>query len=150
MNSTSPSSRLVRIAARSPARSSAGPLVMRRLTSISAATMPDSVVLPRPGGPANSRWSAAWPRPRAAASMISRCSLQARLADELVEPARPERGLLGLLDRIGRRRCSSSSLIASRSRVRHRQELERLAQEVLDRARPRAAAPTTSRTSSGA
>ena len=63
------------MAARSPARSSAGPLVMRRLTSISAATIPDSVVLPRPGGPANSRWSAAWPRPRAAARRICRCSL---------------------------------------------------------------------------
>ena len=63
MNSTSPSSSLVRIAARSPARSSAGPDVMCSCTPISAATMPASVVLPRPGGPANSRWSAAWLAP---------------------------------------------------------------------------------------
>ena len=60
MNSTSPSSSLVRIAARSPARSSAGPDVTCRWTPISVATMPASVVLPSPGGPANSRWSTAW------------------------------------------------------------------------------------------
>ena len=57
MNNTSPSSSLVRIAARSPARSSAGPDVTCRCTPISVATMPASVVLPSPGGPANSRWS---------------------------------------------------------------------------------------------
>ena len=74
MNSTSPSSSLVRMAARSPARSSAGPEVTWSCTPISAATMPASVVLPRPGGPANSRWSAAWPRRRAASSTIARCS----------------------------------------------------------------------------
>ena len=44
-------------------------------TPISWATMPARVVLPRPGGPANSRWSAAWPRRRAASRTIARCSL---------------------------------------------------------------------------
>ena len=78
MKSTSPSSRRVRMAARSPARSSAGPEVMCRPTSISAATMPARVVLPRPGGPAKSRWSAAWPRRRAASRMMPRCSLSSR------------------------------------------------------------------------
>ena len=78
MKSTSPSSSLVRIAARSPARSSAGPDVMCRCTPISAATMPASVVLPSPGGPANSRWSTDWPRRRAASSTIDRCSLSSR------------------------------------------------------------------------
>ena len=42
---------LVRTAARSPARSMAGPEVVRIWAPISAATMFASVVLPRPGGP---------------------------------------------------------------------------------------------------
>ena len=63
------------MAARSPARSSAGPLVMRSADAPSRRRRcPASVVLPRPGGPANSRWSTAWPRCRAAPSRISRCS----------------------------------------------------------------------------
>src|SRR5436305_1378757 len=73
MNRTAPSSRLVRTEARSPARSSAGPDVTRRATPISAATMPARLVLPRPGGPARSRWSTGSPRRRAASSRISRC-----------------------------------------------------------------------------
>ncbi len=51
MNSTSRSSRAVRMAARSPARSTAGPLVYRTLTPSSRAMIVASVVLPRPGGP---------------------------------------------------------------------------------------------------
>ena len=51
MNSTSPAFRLVRMDARSPGRSMAGPLVTRMLWPISAAMMPARVVLPRPGGP---------------------------------------------------------------------------------------------------
>ena len=54
MNSTSPSTRLDRIAARSPARSSAGPEVSRSAAPISAAMIIDSDVLPSPGGPASS------------------------------------------------------------------------------------------------
>ena len=77
-----------------------------RSTPISAATMPASVVLPSPGGPAKSRWSAAWPRRRAASSMMSRCSFSSRLADELVEAARPQAGLLGRLARVRRARTA--------------------------------------------
>ena len=75
MNNTSPSSNCERMAARSPARSSAGPEVTCSPASISLATMWASVVLPKPGGPANSRWSAGWARARAAPKMMWRCSL---------------------------------------------------------------------------
>ena len=51
-NSTSPSSRFVRIAARSQGRSSAGPLVGWKPAPISFATIWASVVLPEPGRPA--------------------------------------------------------------------------------------------------
>ena len=47
----------------------------RKPAPISLATIPASEVLPSPGGPANSRWSAGCARRRAASSMISRCSL---------------------------------------------------------------------------
>src|SRR5918994_6153379 len=127
MKSTSPSSRLVRMAARSPARSSAGPLVTRRLTPSSAATIPASDVLPVPGGPAKSRWSTAWPRCFAAPSRISRCSLSrswptnssSRRGRRVVSSARPIGSAAGL---------SSSSLDTG-----DRQELQRVAQQVLDR-----------------
>jgi hypothetical protein len=66
MNSTSRSSRLVRSAARSPALAMTGPEVERKLTPISRAMICASVVLPRPGGPANSTWSSASPRDFAA------------------------------------------------------------------------------------
>ena len=74
MNSTSCGSRLVRMAARSPARSSTGPEVERRLTPISWATMWASVVLPSPGGPKSSTWSSDSLRWRAAWMKISSCS----------------------------------------------------------------------------
>ncbi len=51
MKRMSCSRRLVRIAARSPGRSMAGPLVMRMATPVSWARMFASVVLPSPGGP---------------------------------------------------------------------------------------------------
>ncbi len=51
MNSTSPVDRLVTTAARSPARSMAGPLVIRSPTPSSAATIIAIVVLPSPGEP---------------------------------------------------------------------------------------------------
>ena len=60
--------------------------------------------------------------------------LEPGLADELVEPPGPERDLFGLLDRVG------GSRGAARHACGHRQELERLAQQVLDRTRLRAAA----------
>ena len=90
--------------------------------------MPASVVLPSPGGPANSRWSTAWPRSRAAPEHDLEVLLQPGLADELVEAPRPQRGLLGRLDRIGlgpqqlvahaplSRAHRAGSLSASRSR----------------------------------
>ena len=52
---TSPGSSLVRIAAKSPALSSAGPDVLCIATPISPATILANVVFPNPGGPANSR-----------------------------------------------------------------------------------------------
>ena len=74
MNSTSRGSRLVRIAARSPARSIAGPLVWRIATPSSLATTPASVVLPSPGGPESSRWSSDSSRARAASISTPRLS----------------------------------------------------------------------------
>src|SRR5687768_667248 len=71
MNRTSFGSRLVRMAARSPGRSSTGPEVWRRLTPISRAMMCASVVLPRPGGPNSSAWSSASLLPLAAWMKIS-------------------------------------------------------------------------------
>ena len=49
------------------------------------AMMPARVVLPRPGGPENSRWSGAWPRRRAASSRMPRCALSRGLAHEVVQ-----------------------------------------------------------------
>ena len=71
MNSTSPSARLVRIAARSPERSITGPLVVRMPVPSSAATMFARVVLPRPGGPDSRMWSGGVPRPIAPLSSSS-------------------------------------------------------------------------------
>src|SRR5690606_15640566 len=68
MNSTSPSSREDRTAARSPACWMAGPLVRRRWESSSPAMIMASVVLPSPGGPESSTWSGGLPRARAACS----------------------------------------------------------------------------------
>src|SRR5258705_2695817 len=73
MNSTSFGSRLVRVAARSPGRSSTGPEVWRRLTPISRAMMCASVVFPRPGGPNSRTWSSASLRFLAASRKIESC-----------------------------------------------------------------------------
>ena len=62
MNRTSPSSRLVSSAARSPDLAITGPDVARKPTPISRARIPARVVLPRPGGPWSSTWSSASPR----------------------------------------------------------------------------------------
>ena len=74
MNSTSFSLRLVKMAARSPERSIAGPLVSLMETPSSAAMMCASVVLPSPGGPYKSTWSSASPRLLAAAMYTARFS----------------------------------------------------------------------------
>src|SRR5579875_562570 len=156
MKSTSPASRPVRMAATSPLRTSAGPEVMRRFARISAATMPASVVLPRPGGPANSRWSTAWPRRRAASSTMasrSRSSswptnsssrLGRRLASSATSPSAsaPERGRspapgagAASAARISRRGLTRAAPreAGERSPV-HRQLAQRLAEQLLDRA----------------
>src|SRR6266508_4229428 len=62
------------MAARSPARSRAGPEVMRKPTSSSTATIAARLVLPSPGGPGNSRWSGGSPRLRADSSTTPSCS----------------------------------------------------------------------------
>ena len=64
----------MRIAARSPARSIAGPEVTCMVTPSSDATIPARVVFPKPGGPANSRWSGVCSRARAASSNTPKCS----------------------------------------------------------------------------
>src|SRR5688572_27480860 len=74
MNRTSPSSRLVSNAARSPDLAITGPEVARKPTPISRARMPANVVLPRPGGPCSSTWSRASPRPLAAATKTRKFS----------------------------------------------------------------------------
>src|SRR5690606_1680077 len=61
-NRTSLGSRLVRIAARAPGRSSTGPEGCLRFAPRSLATMCASVGVPRPGGPEIGTWSSAAPR----------------------------------------------------------------------------------------
>src|SRR3712207_7037079 len=56
MNRKSPSSRAVRMAAMSPARSRLGPLVVVSPTPISVASMRQRLVFPSPGGPAKRMW----------------------------------------------------------------------------------------------
>ena len=75
MKSTSLGSSSVRIAAMSALRSTAGPDMTRSDEPISAAMMPASEVLPRPGGPASSTCSHGSPRARAASRKIESCSL---------------------------------------------------------------------------
>ena len=97
-NSTSPSSSFVRIAARSPARSSAGPDVMWRCDCISVATMPAKRRLAEP-------WRAGEQevidRLATLASGLEhdrQVLLQLTLADELVERPGSQAGLDRLLD----------------------------------------------------
>ena len=91
MKSTSPVCRLVRIAARSPMRSIAGPDVTRMLTPISAAMMYASVVLPRPGGPYSSTWSSGSPRCARRLDADADVVLDLLLVDVLGEPLRAQR-----------------------------------------------------------
>src|SRR3990170_4239711 len=91
MNSTSPLPRLVRTAARSPARSMAGPEVGRICGPISAATMLASVVLPSPGGPYSSTWSTGSSRWREHATRRGGDErLPAARGDDLVDQSRTE------------------------------------------------------------
>ena len=113
--STSPSARLVRMAARSPARTRAGPDVIRKPAPISLATIPASEVLPSPGGPANSRWSAGWRPPPGRLQHDLEMLLELGLADELGQPPGPEGDLLGGFHRVGggRHRPIRASLSAA-------------------------------------
>ena len=59
----------------------------------SAATIIARLVLPRPGGPESRTWSGGSPRRRGALEHQLQLLAHPRLADELGEPARPQRGL---------------------------------------------------------
>ena len=119
MNSTSPAPRDVSTAARSPARSMAGPLVVRICAPISAATMFASVVLPRPGGPYRRMWSTGSPRFCAASMRIARFSLIRSWPANSSSLPRPngrlERELLlgdlGARDALDRHRCARAARI---------------------------------------
>ena len=113
MKRTSRSLRLVSRPARSPLRSSAGPLVTWMPTPSSEAMMWASDVLPRPGGPENRQWSSASPRLPGRAHVDLELLDDRRLAHVLVEGARPERGLqadLVPLDRISGQRLGLALL----------------------------------------
>ena len=116
-NSTSPSSSEDSTAARSPACWIAGPLVTRSGAPSSCATIIASVVLPRPGGPDSRTWSGA--RPRAAGRLEHERELVAdhALADELVQPARPQRAPRRRAPRRRRRRSSRAGPRAAGSRA---------------------------------
>ena len=91
-NNTSPSLTDDKIAAKSPACCTAGPLVIRSGASISAAMIIAIVVLPRPGGPHRSTWSAT--RPRAGPPRASATPARAgALTDELGQRPRAQRRL---------------------------------------------------------
>ena len=105
----------------SPFRSSAGPATVRMPTPSSSRMMCASVVLPSPGGPTSRTWSSASPRAFAAVERDRELLLDALLADEVVEPARPERALeLLLVGPEARRReelrAHAACLSASRTR----------------------------------
>src|SRR6266568_4803572 len=74
MNTTSPPASEVSTDARSPARSIAGPLLIRSGAPSSAAMIIAIVVLPSPGGPDSSTWSGALPRRSAPSSTSVSCS----------------------------------------------------------------------------
>src|SRR6185503_4001364 len=132
MKRTSFGSRLVRIAARSPARSSTGPDVWRRFTPISRAMMWASVVLPSPGGPKRSAWSRASLRARAAAMKMPSCSrifawptYSASWRGRSARSSPSSRGEAGVAEM-----SRSASIMYARSRLR--EELQRLADRIGD------------------
>jgi hypothetical protein len=84
------------MAARSPARSSTGPEVWRRLTPISAAMMCASVVLPSPGGPKSSTWSSVSLRRLAASMKIAKLFADLGLADVIGQALRAQGALDGV------------------------------------------------------
>ena len=164
MNKTSPCWRSVSSAARSPARTRAGPEVMRSPTPISAATMPASDVLPRPGRPGEQQMVDGLLAPAGRLEDDLEVLGQLRLSEELLEMPGPEPGLVGELGRVGERvhraapgrrrsppRPGVARAVGARARRRSptapragrspcpRQLPQRLAQQLLDRALVRAA-----------
>ena len=81
----------------SPFFSSAGPAIVRMPTPSSSRMICASVVLPRPGGPTSRTWSSASPARLRRGEGDRQLLLDRLLADELVQPARPERALELLL-----------------------------------------------------
>ena len=130
------------MAARSPDRSSAGPLVIRKPTPISAATIPASVVFPRPGRAGEEEVVGGLAPLAGGAEDDLEVLPQRRLADELGQTAGPQRRLLGLLGRRWLRPGAVPHARAFRSRWRppdggerpvDGQQLEGLLQQHLDR-----------------
>ena len=111
MNRTSRGCRLVRMAARSPARWITGPEVARKPTPSSRATICASVVLPRPGGPCSSTWSSASPRARAAWMKTARFSREAFWPTNSARVCGRRRGLGGVLGRRAGETVRSVSLM---------------------------------------
>ena len=106
MKKTEPGSSAVRKAATSPFRSSAGPAVCTSGTSSSRAMMCASEVLPRPGRPGEQNVVERLSPPARRLDEEAELVLDLVLADELLEPRRPQRAvellfrgvLLGRLD----------------------------------------------------
>src|SRR4051812_12021677 len=133
--STSPSANVDSSAARSPARSMAGPLVMRSGAPSSAATIIAIVVLPSPGGPDSRMWSGGRPRRRAPSRMRESCSrtrscpmnssrLRGRRAASITRSSLPAYG-----ETISAATSTSSSALMSSSLA---QQLQRLPQQRRD------------------
>ena len=102
-------------------RSSAGPATERMPTPSSSRMMCARLVLPRPGGPTRRTWSSASPLRLRRVERDRELLLHARLADELVEAARPEALLelvlvLADLRREERRRAHAALFNARRTR----------------------------------
>ena len=140
MNSTSPSSSLVRIAARSPARSSAGPDVMCSVHAHLGRDDAGQRRLAQPGRPGEEQVVDRLAPAAGGLEDDAEVLLQLALTDELVERARPQARLDDVLDRRRRRpgrgtrhaRRAPSSLSASRSSVGGVGVRRQVAQRVAD------------------
>ncbi len=116
MNRTSPSSRVDSTAARSPERSIAGLLVMRSGAASSAAMIIAIVALPEPGRPRQQHAVVGRTCRAARRALQHAAEVDARdllLADEVVEPAWPQRALDHPLDRCRLRRDNAVGGVAA-------------------------------------
>ena len=132
----------VRNAATSPLRSSAGPAVGTKPTPSSAATMPASDVLPRPGGPASSTWSSGSPRAQRRLDRQRELLLDLVLPDEVLEPLGAQRAVEVLLGELLRGLDAAAGVVIGGPRAGPRRSGPR-------RCRPRTSASSAS-TSGGA